>query len=172
MNIPNELKDNLGASFCGPMFSSMHTTSMPIFHETPLVVDVGQHRGGGTPVSPADKARVLSIEAIAETYSQLQQNCSSYAHITTVHQAVGASTGTTRLYRYPLAPGLGGLASSRAHIWAALSKQALQQITWGSAKEALLSPFRVLGALLWSLFAMLIVSTRRQQECINRRFPT
>ena len=131
MNIPNELK---GQPWSQLLWADVQQYAHNIdahlsLPETPLVVDVGGNIGAAALLFHLRyQARVLSIEAIAETFTQLQQNCSSYAHITTVHQAVGASTGTTRLYRYPLAAGLGGLDSSRAHIWAALSKQALQQI--------------------------------------------
>ena len=167
MNIPNELKSQpwsqlLWADVQQYAHNIDAHLSLP---EAPTVVDVGGNIGAAALLFHLRyQARVLSIEAIAETYAQLQLNCSSYAHITTVHQAVGASTGSTRFYRYPLAPGLGGLVSSRAYIWKVLSKQAVQQITWSSTKDVVLSPFRGLGVFLWSLFALLIVCTRRQQQ--------
>ena len=102
-------------------------------------------------------------KAIAETYAQLERNCSAYSEITTIHQAVGATVDTITLYRYPLAPGLGGLGSSRMHIWYVLTMQVVHKISLGSIKDILLSPFRMIGAVLWSLFAMCIVWTRKKQ---------
>ena len=66
--------------------------------------------------------------------------------------------------RAGLAPGLGGLDSSRTHIWYVLSMQVAHKISLGSIEDILLSPFRVIGAILWSLFALCIVWTRKKQR--------
>ena len=130
----------------------------------PVVVDVGGNIGAAALLFHLRyRARVVSIEAIAETYAQLEKNCASYSDITTIHQAVGATVDTITLYRYPLAPGLGGLDSSRMHIWHVLSMQVVHKIALGSIKDILLAPFRAVGAALWSLFAMCIVWTRKKQ---------
>ena len=86
------------------------------FSEQPVIVDLGGNIGAAALLFHLRyKAQVLSIEAIAETYTKLAQNCSPYPKITTVHQAVGSNSESTTLYRYPLAPGLGGLDSSKNH---------------------------------------------------------
>ena len=110
------------------------------------------------------QARVYSVEAIAETHASLQKNCSSYPEITPIHTAVGEKNGVMQLYRYPLAPGLGGLDSSRIHIVGVLGQQAVQNLKWSTFKDILLFPLRLLGFLLWMCFSMLIVAFRYKQE--------
>ena len=110
------------------------------------------------------QARVYSVEAIAETYASLQKNCESYPEITPIHTAIGEQEGSIALYRYPLAPGLGGLDSSRFHIFVVLGKQAIQNIKRKTTKDILLLPLRLLGLLLWMGFCVLIVIFRYQQE--------
>lgn len=131
----------------------------------PVIVDVGGNIGAAALLFHFRyNATVLSIEAIAETYAHLKQNCASYSEISTVHNAIGATQGTMTLYRYPLAPGLGGLESSRIHIWSVLSMQVAHKISGNSVQDYALLPFRVVGAILWSLFALCIVWTRRKQS--------
>ena len=130
----------------------------------PVIVDVGGNIGAAALLFHLRyQARVVSIEAIAETHAQLEQNCSAYPKITTVHYAIGTTQGTITLYRYPLAPGLGGLDASRMHIWYVLTMQVVHKISWRSLKDILLAPFRVIGAILWSIFAFCIVWTRKKQ---------
>ncbi|MAA77843.1 MAG: hypothetical protein CL916_01180 [Deltaproteobacteria bacterium] len=139
------------------------------FSDHPVIIDVGGNIGAAALLFHLRyKAKVLSIEAIVETYAQLKNNCSSYSNITTIHQAIGATTENITLYRYPLAPGLGGLDSSRGHIWYVLSMQVAHKISWTSIKDILMMPFRVMGTILWSFFALLIVWTRKKQQVAQR----
>jgi FkbM family methyltransferase len=131
----------------------------------PVVLDVGGNIGAAALLFHLRyQARVVSIEAIAQTYTQLHKNCSSYDDITVVQAAVGDRVRTTSLYRYPLAPGLGGLNSSRIHIWYVLSMQMIHTQSWKSIGDFITLPFRLIAAVLWSLFALLIVWTRSKQQ--------
>jgi FkbM family methyltransferase len=132
---------------------------------SPTIIDVGGNIGAATILFHLEyRARVISIEAIAETCTILQKNCSSFPLITTVHRAIGESEDSISLYRYPLASGLGGLASSRWHIWSLLCTQAFKDISPSQIRDILLLPIRIIGLMLWMVFALFIVCTRTSQQ--------
>lgn len=137
--------------------------------EKPLFMDIGGNIGAAALLFHYRyHAQVISIEAIRETYTSLERNCRDLPSITTIHSAVGATQETISLFRYPLAPGLGGLDSSRTHIWAVLCREAWANISTTSIIDLLLFPLRCMGWLLWACFAALIVITRKEQTVAQR----
>lgn len=167
MNIPKELKGQPWSDILWndvQQYAQLIDTHLSI-SDAPTVIDVGGNIGAAALLFHLRyQARVLSIEAIGQTYTQLQKNCSSYEDINTIHQAIGDTEKIICLYRYPLAPGLGGLDSSPIHIWYILSMQVVHKISWGSFKDVVMTPLRIIGAILWSIFALVIVVTRKKQQ--------
>ncbi len=127
--------------------------------EAPFFVDVGGNIGfAAIAFQLRYHAQVLSIEAIPETYRSLEKNCARYPDIHTRQTAIGSETGTLHLYEYPLARGLGGLSEPTSQIWKELVRAAIQS---QPASSIFWRPFQWIGIFFWSLFAALIVLTRR-----------
>ena len=147
---------------------SQYTTALDRLAAVPqqgVVVDVGGNIGCAALLFHLHyQARVISIEAIAETYRQLLSNCAGYPAIEPIHAAVGAEAGEAWLNRYPLAPGLGGHEASRLHLLLVLWRQTLGNLAIRGLVDALLLPLRLLGALIWMLCCIPIVSIRFRQR--------
>ena len=93
-------------------------------------------------------AKILAIEAIAQTYAQLKKNCALYPNIETEHQAVAEKESKGRFYRYPLAPGLGGFEEDGFPFLKRLGRAGQKDIS------------NIFLRILWYLFSILIVLTR------------
>jgi|GEM_PF-4579688 len=145
-----------------------YTQSLDQFSAVPkqgIIVDIGGNIGCAAILFHLHyQAKIFSVEAIKETYRSLEKNCEPYPDIIPIHTAIGEFEGQMQLYRYPLAPGLGGLEASRRHILVVLWKQAFQNISLNKLVDILLLPFRILGLILWMFFCIFIVLLRFKQE--------
>ena len=123
--------------------------------DNPTILDVGGNIGAAALLFHLRyNAQVISLEAIQETHSTLQKNCSSFPRITPIHTAVGEKQETKTFFRYPLAPGLGGLDSTRKHIWYVLCRQAVADLPLKKTTDIVLLPFRFLGIVLWAFLRL------------------